>query len=93
MVARAAVAAHSERANGLLLLAVEDEDIPLAPVIPVLIVQGSADDVTAPAIGERLQSTAPERASVKTLAGEGHFFPSTKPIETAVIIEEYLDWD
>ena len=92
-VARAAVAAHHERANGLLLLGVEDEDIPLAPVIPVLIVQGSADDVTVPAIGEQLQTTAPERASVKTLDGEGHFFPSAKPIETAVIIEEYLDWD
>ena len=92
-VARAAVAAHHERANGLLLLGVEDEDIPLAPVIPVLIVQGSADEITDPAAGERLQATAPERASVKMLDGEGHFFPSTKPIETAVIIEEYLDWD
>ncbi|MGL4255885.1 MAG: alpha/beta fold hydrolase [Microbacterium sp.] len=92
-VARAAVHAHHERANGLLLLGVEDVDIPLAPVIPVLIVQGSDDDVTAPANGERLQATAPERASVKTLAGHGHLFPSTDPIETAVIIEEYLDWD
>ncbi|MDY0911091.1 alpha/beta hydrolase [Microbacterium sp. CFBP9034] len=91
-VARAAVAAHSDRANGLLLLGVEDEDIPLAPVIPVLIVQGSDDEVTPPVNGERLQSTAPERASVKTLPG-GHLFPLTHPVETAVIIEEYLDWD
>lgn len=92
-VARQIVAAHRDRANGLLLLGVEDVDIPLAPVIPVLIIQGSDDDVTPPAHGERLQSTAPERASVKTLAGQGHSFPSTDPIETAVIIEEYLDWD
>lgn len=92
-VARAAVAAHSDRANGLLLLGVEDVDIPLAPVIPVLIVQGADDDVNSPTDGERLQATAPERASVKTLAGHGHLFPSSDPIETATIIEEYLDWD
>ncbi|MFB8386435.1 alpha/beta fold hydrolase [Microbacterium sp. NPDC055910] len=92
-VARAVVSAHGDRANGLLLLGVEDEDIPLAPVIPVLIVQGDGDEVTVPANGERLQSTAPERASIKTVEGAGHLFPLTHPIETAVIIEEYLDWD
>ena len=85
--------AHHERANGLLLLGVEDVDIPLAPVIPVLIVQGADDDVNTAATAERLQATAPERASVKTLAGQGHLFPATDPIETAVAIEEYLDWD
>lgn len=92
-VARAVVHAHHERANGLLLLGVEDVDLPLAPVIPVLIVQGSGDEVNAPANGEALQQTAPERASVKTLVGQGHLFPSSDPIQTAVIIEEYLDWD
>ena len=92
-VARAAVAAHHERANGLLLLGVEDEDIPLAPVIPVLIVQGADDEVTPRANGESLQATAPERASVKNLDGAGHLFPLTHPVETAVIVEEYLDWD
>lgn len=92
-VARTLVAAHPERVNGLLLLGVEDEDIPLAPVIPVLIVQGADDEVTSPANGERLQATAPERASVKTLEGAGHLFPLTHPVETAVIVEEYLDWD
>ena len=59
---------------------------------PLPIVQGSDDEVTPPVNGERLQSTAPERASVKTLPG-GHLFPLTHPVETAVIIEEYLDWD
>jgi pimeloyl-ACP methyl ester carboxylesterase len=92
-VARAFAAAHHDRVNGLLLLGVEDEDIALAPVIPVLIIQGADDDVTLPVHGERLQSTAPERASVKNLDGAGHLFPLTHPIDTAFIIEEYLDWD
>jgi pimeloyl-ACP methyl ester carboxylesterase len=92
-VARALATAHHERVNGLLLLGVEEQDIPLAPVIPVLIIQGADDEVTPPAQGERLQATAPERASVKSIAGAGHLFPLTNPIDTAFIIEEYLDWD
>ena len=92
-VARAAVEAHHERAGGLLLLGVEDSGIPLAPVIPVLIIQGADDDVTPPANGERLAATAPERTSVKTIAGAGHLFPLSDVFETAVAIEEYLDWD
>lgn len=91
--ARAFAAAHVDRVNGLLLLGVEDVDIPLAPAIPVLLVQGTADEVTPAANAEKLQATAPERASIKTLEGADHFFPVTHPIETAVIIEEYLDWD
>ncbi|WP_137846495.1 alpha/beta hydrolase [Microbacterium sp. 2FI] len=92
-VARAFSAVHHDRVNGLLLLGVEDQDIPLAPVIPVLIIQGSTDDVTPPVHGEQLQATAPERASLKVIAGAGHLFPATNPIDTAFIIEEYLDWD
>ena len=92
-VARAAVAAHVDRASGLLLLGVQNEDIPLPPVIPVLIVQAADDDVTTPGDAERLQATAPERVSIKTVAGAGHLFPLTHVMETAVIIEEYLDWD
>lgn len=92
-VARALAATHHERVNGLLLLGVEEQDIPLAPVIPVLIIQGSEDEVTPPVHGQRLQETAPERASVKSIAGAGHLFPLTNPIDTAFIIEEYLDWD
>lgn len=91
-VARALAAAHHERANGLLLLGVEDVDIPVAPAIPVLIVQGAADAATPPENGDRLQAGMPERASVKTIEGD-HLFPMTHPIEAAVIIEEYLDWD
>jgi pimeloyl-ACP methyl ester carboxylesterase len=92
-IAREFVATHADRSNGLLLLGVEDADIPLAPVLPVLIIQGTDDVTTPPANGERLQSAAPERASIKTIDGGDHSFPGTHPIETAVIIEEYLDWD
>lgn len=91
--ARAFAATHTDRVNGVLLLGVEDEQIPLAPAIPVLIVQGTDDDITPPANGERLQTTAPERSSIKTIDGADHRFPATHPIETAVVIEEYLDWD
>lgn len=92
-VARVFTHTHTERSNGLLLLGVEDVDIALAPLIPVLIIQGGADDMTPTENGHRLQATAPERASVKTLDAAGHLFPLTHPIETAFIIEEYLDWD
>ncbi|MFS0893185.1 alpha/beta fold hydrolase [Microbacterium sp. 179-I 3D3 NHS] len=92
-VARALAARHHDRVNGLLLLGVEDRDIPVAPVIPVLIIQGSDDADTPPTNGERLQATVPERASVKIIEGADHLFPMTHPIETAVHIEEYLDWD
>lgn len=92
-IAREYANTHTERLNGLLLLSVEDVDIPLAPMIPVLIVQAT-EDATAPfANGEKLQATAPDRASIKTVEGADHLFPVTHPIETAVIIEEYLDWD
>ena len=92
-VARAFALAHADRVNGLALLAVEESDIPLAPVMPVLIIQGTKD-IDAPfANGEQQQSTAPARASVKSIDGADHLFPMTHPIETAVVIEEYLDWD
>ncbi|MFT4156419.1 MAG: alpha/beta hydrolase [Microbacterium sp.] len=91
-LARALVTAHTERANGLLLLGVEDVDIPVAPAIPVLIVQGSDDTVTPQVNAEQLHSTVPERASIKPIPGD-HLFPMHHPIETAVVIEEYLDWD
>jgi pimeloyl-ACP methyl ester carboxylesterase len=92
-VARVFTHAHADRSNGLLLLGVEDEDIALPPLLPVLIIQGADDLVTPPANGERLQATAPERASVKNLDNAGHLFPLDHPIQTAFIIEEYLDWD
>lgn len=91
--ARVFAAAHTDRVNGLLLLGVEDEEIALAAGIPVLIVQATKDEINLPAVAEKLQSTAPERASIKIVEGADHLFPATHPIETAVIIEEYLDWD
>ena len=92
-VARTFAASHVERTNGLLLLGVEEQEFTLPPLMPVLIIQGADDEVTPPEHGERLQSTAPERASVKNIDGAGHEFPRTHPIQTAFIIEEYLDWD
>ena len=32
-------------------------------------------------------------ASIKVVEGGDHLFPMTHPIETAVVLEEYLDWD
>lgn len=92
-VARALASKRTDRALGLLLLGVEDVDVPLAPAIPVLIIQGSDDDVMPPANGERLQATAPERASIVTIAGGGHLFPVSDPVDTAFAIEDYLAWD
>ena len=92
-VARTLVAAHPDRSNGLLLLGAEDAEIALAPVLPVLIVQATDDEVSPIENAERLQATAPERSSIKTVEGADHLFPVTHPVETAVIIEEYLDWD
>lgn len=92
-VARALVAAHADRALGLLLLGVEEQDVPLAAAIPVLIIQGSDDDTTPPANGEQLRAAAPERTSIVTIAGGGHLFPVTHPVDTAFAIEDYLAWD
>lgn len=92
-VARVFTLEHADRSHGLLLLGVEQAEVPLAPAIPVLIVQAADDDVTPPANADRVQASAPERASIKVIDGAGHLFPMTHAIETAVIIEEYLDWD
>lgn len=92
-VAATVVAEHPDRSNGLLLLGVADAGIALAPVLPILIVQATADDVTPMTNAEQLHATAPERSSIKTVEGADHLFPVTHPVETAVIIEEYLDWD
>lgn len=92
-LARVFAAEHTDRVNGLLLLGVEEEHLPLAEGIPVLIVQGATDSTLPPENGERLRASAPERASVTTIAGADHLLPATHPIEAAVVIEEYLDWD
>ncbi|HTN55920.1 MAG TPA: alpha/beta hydrolase [Microbacterium sp.] len=92
-IARVFAGEHHERVNGLLLLGVEDVQIDLAPGVPVLIIQASDDDVTPAANAETLHATAPERASIMRIPHADHLFPATHPIETAVVIEEYLDWD
>ncbi|WP_235928859.1 alpha/beta fold hydrolase [Marisediminicola senii] len=92
-VARVFAAQHAERVNGLVLLRVEQKQVELPPVIPVLIVQGAEDVLTPPTNGDELRTAAPERTSVTTIDGADHLFPMSHPIETAMVIEEYLDWD
>ncbi|WP_336646010.1 alpha/beta fold hydrolase [Microbacterium sp. USHLN186] len=92
-IARTFALDHAGHVNGLLLLGVEDEQIELAPGIPVLIIQAENDEVTPAAHAEALQATAPERATITRIPNADHYFVATHPIETAVVIEEYLDWD
>ncbi|MET3768903.1 pimeloyl-ACP methyl ester carboxylesterase [Marisediminicola sp. UYEF4] len=92
-VARVFAAQYSERVNGLVLLRVEEQQIELPPAIPVLIIQAAEDELTPPSNGEQLRTAASERTSITTIGGANHLFPMSHPIETAMVIEEYLDWD
>jgi pimeloyl-ACP methyl ester carboxylesterase len=93
MVARFVAIDHHDRVNGVLLLGVEAGDLTLAEGLPVLVIQGSEDDVTPPANGEALQAAAPDRVSVVSVDGGGHMFPSENVGATSWAIEDYLDWD
>lgn len=92
-VARVVAAEHEDRVGGLLVLAAEDEQIPLPATLPVLVIQGSDDDASPAAYADRLRDAAPERVSVATIAAAGRLFPATHPGETAATIEAYLGWD
>ncbi|HAQ59326.1 MAG TPA: alpha/beta hydrolase [Microbacterium sp.] len=94
-VARRVSLDHHARVNGVLLLGVEPADVapPLAEGLPVLVVQGTEDDVTPPANGEALQASAPGLVSVVRIEGGGHAFPVTHVGATSWAIEDYLDWD
>lgn len=92
-VARTVASAHTDRANGILLLSVEGGPAALEPGVPVLIVHGTADETTPLANAETLQASAPDRATLVRIEGAGHLFPSTHPGEAAFAIAEYLDWD
>ncbi|WP_396641709.1 alpha/beta fold hydrolase [Microbacterium sp.] len=94
-VARRVSLDHHARVNGVLLLGVEAADVapPLADGLPVLVVQGTEDDVTPPANGEALQASAPGLVSVVPVEGGGHLFPTTHVGATSWAIEDYLDWD
>ena len=70
-VARVFAAAHTDRVNGLLLLGVEDVEIPLAPLIPVLIIQGSDDDVTPPATESSCRRRRPSARASRTSRARG----------------------
>jgi pimeloyl-ACP methyl ester carboxylesterase len=65
----------------------------LAPLIPVLVIQGDADPAAPAAGGEALQTSAPDRVSLVTVPGGGPLFPATHAGPTAWAIEDYLDWD
>jgi len=65
----------------------------LADGVPVLVVQGTEDEVTPPANGELLRAAAPGLVSVVAVEGGGHLFPATHVGATSWAIEDYLDWD
>lgn len=65
----------------------------LSPITPVLVIQGTEDEVTPPAHGEALQASAPGLVSVVQVEGAGHLFPITHVGATSWAIEDYLDWD
>jgi len=92
-VARAVALDFHDRVNGVLLLGVEAGDLTLAEGLPVLVIQGSADEITPPANGDALQAAAPDRVSIVSIDGGGHMFPSENVGATSWAIEDYLDWD
>lgn len=92
-VARAVPRDHHDRVSGVLLMAPDVVDLPLAEDIPVLVIHGTEDEVTPLSQSERLVASAPTIASLKTVEGAGHHFPATHPGETSWFIEDYLDWD
>src|SRR3546814_8560 len=69
------------------------EWVPLAPSLPVLILQGTEDTLTPPANGDELQASAADRASAARIEGGGYLFVLTHPGEIGVQIEDYLAWD
>ncbi|SFS08488.1 Alpha/beta hydrolase family protein [Microbacterium sp. cf046] len=98
-VARIASVDHHDRVNGVLLLGVEGpaegtgELPPLAQGVPVLVIQGTDDEVTPPSNGDDLQASAPDRVSAVRIEGGTHMFPATHVGATSWAIEDYLDWD
>jgi pimeloyl-ACP methyl ester carboxylesterase len=93
-VARFVALDHHDRVNGVLLLGVEDGDLPApADGVPVLVIQGTADTVTPVANGEALRAQAPGLVSVVPVEGGGDMFPTTHVGATSWAIEDYLDWD
>lgn len=66
---------------------------PLAEGVPVLVLQGTADEVMPVANGEALRAAAPNRVSVVAIDGGTHMFPATHIGATSLAIEDYLDWD
>lgn len=84
-----------DHVDGVLLFGVEAGDELPAPAegIPMLVIQGDADEVTPPANGEALREAAPGLVSIVPVEGGGHRFPATHVGATSWAIEDYLDWD
>jgi len=70
-----------------------EEPAALAEGLPVLVIQGTDDEITPAANGEELRASAPQLVSVVPIEGAGHLFPVTHMGATSWAIEDYLDWD
>ncbi len=71
----------------------EAEWATVAPHHPILIIQGSHDQIAPPDNGEQLRAAAPHLVSLTTIEGAGHLFVSTHAGETGFLIEDYLGMD
>ncbi|HJL18131.1 MAG TPA: alpha/beta fold hydrolase [Sandaracinaceae bacterium LLY-WYZ-13_1] len=56
---------------------------------PTLLLTGDADRLVSPTNSERLEAALP-RASMRTLRGAGHDFPTERPEETRDLVMEFL---
>lgn len=57
--------------------------------LPVLVLRGGDSDTFYPEAAARFQSLVPD-AELIEIAGHGHLFPQTAPLETAAIIRDWL---
>ncbi len=65
----------------------------IAPGIPVLIIQGTNDQIAPTANGEELKKQAPDQVTLEWIDGGGHLFALLQPKETAQAILSHLDGD
>lgn len=67
------------------------EDLPrLHNVLPTLIVRGGDSDTYLPESAQEVREILPNATHLE-IAGHGHLFPLTAPIETAQVIAQFLD--
>lgn len=68
----------------------QDEWAALAPRKPVLIIQGTNDQMAPPANGEQLAAAAPDQVTLAWIEGAGHLFAFLHPEQTAKDIVGYI---